>query len=245
MILLINSILFLLRYHHPVFDPNDQAGKPIPAPSHPYRTVGCVFNHQSFYANSHHSDSVLTCVFDLQDHTLWKPMSKDAITSITTSMSSVSIVCSDSHKLFLFQSCWSSLPPLMPSQVDPAIASFELESQLKALVVQHRMDAGLTTVWDDQLSYMLAPALVAYETERTVGVSAGNEEFQEAVRRAVPEGNTFKGFPIQFNHRNQHNIFVTCLRYDHSSLLLHVHFSADLQCALKSSTVVVTMSNMQ
>ena len=48
-----------------------------------------------------------------------------------------------------------------------------------------------------------------------MGVSAGNEEFQEAVRRAVPEGNTFKGFPIQFNHRNQHNIFVTCLRYEH------------------------------
>ena len=84
--------IFLFRYHHPVFDPDCQAGKLIPAPSHPYRTVGCVFNHQSFYANSHHSDSVLTCVFDIQDHTLWKPMSKDAIASITTSMSSVSSV---------------------------------------------------------------------------------------------------------------------------------------------------------
>ena len=30
-------------------------------------------------------------------------------------------------------------------------------------------DQGLTTPWDDQLSYILTPALAAYETERVTG----------------------------------------------------------------------------
>lgn len=32
-------------------------------------------------------------------------------------------------------------------------------------------DQGLTTAWDDHLSYLLTPALSAYETERVTGRS--------------------------------------------------------------------------
>lgn len=46
-------------------------------------------------------------------------------------------------------------------------------------------------------------------------MSCGNEEFQDAVRRAVPDGHTFKGFPIHFLHRNARRAFATCLRYLH------------------------------
>ena len=45
-----------------------------------------------------------------------------------------------------------------------------------------------------------------------MGVSAGNEEFQDAVRGAVQEGHTFKGFPIQLTHMNPRQAFSTCLR---------------------------------
>ncbi|EHH58742.1 Centrosomal protein of 76 kDa [Macaca fascicularis] len=75
----------------------------------------------------------------------------------------------------------------------------------------HR-DLGLTTVWEDQLSYLLSPALASYEFERTTSISAGNEEFQDAIRRAVPDGHTFKGFPIHFVYRNARRAFATCLR---------------------------------
>lgn len=68
-------------------------------------------------------------------------------------------------------------------------------------------------MWDDTLCYLLSPALASYELERSVGVSAGNEEFQDAVRGYVPEGHTFKGFPIQLTHRSTHRAFNTCLRY--------------------------------
>lgn len=81
-------------------------------------------------------------------------------------------------------------------------------------------DIGLATVWDDHLSYLLSSALAAYELERCTGMSCGNEEFQDAVRRAVPDGHTFKGFPIQFLHRNARRAFATCLRYTHTHFLL-------------------------
>ena len=74
-------------------------------------------------------------------------------------------------------------------------------------------ELGLSTVWDETLCYLLTPALASYELERCVGVSAGNEEFQDAVRGHVQDGHTFKGFPIQLVHRNPHRAFNTCLRY--------------------------------
>ena len=70
------------RYVHTLFDPNTQAGMPLPLPSHPYRTVGCVFNHQSFLANCQPSDNITTCNFDLRNTSLWKAMSPEAIRSV-------------------------------------------------------------------------------------------------------------------------------------------------------------------
>lgn len=77
-------------------------------------------------------------------------------------------------------------------------------------------------MWDDHLSYLLSAALSAYELERCTGVLCGNEEFQDAVRRAVPDGHTFKGFPIHFLHRNARRAFATCLRYLHKQTELPI-----------------------
>ncbi len=72
-------------------------------------------------------------------------------------------------------------------------------------------DCGLPTQWDTDLSYLLTPSLSSYELERREGASVGIEEFQEAIRRHVPEGHTFKGFPLQTNHCSAKRIFLTCL----------------------------------
>ena len=39
------------RFSHKPVGPDHPAGVPVPQPQHPYRTLGCVFNHRSFYAN--------------------------------------------------------------------------------------------------------------------------------------------------------------------------------------------------
>lgn len=43
-------------------------------------------------------------------------------------------------------------------------------------------------------------------------MTPGNEEFQDSIKQAVPDGHTFKGYPIQFSHRNARKAFATCLR---------------------------------
>ncbi|CAL8338904.1 centrosomal protein of 76 kDa [Gadus morhua] len=185
------------RYLHQAIDPDAPPLAPQPKPSSPYRTVGCVFNHQSFLANCQPTDAVPLCVFDLQNPSRWKAMSEEALRSVCAPGSTTSL---------------PPIPPLCASSLEPAAASNQLELEMRFLVAEHRKDLEVATVWDDHLSYLLSSALAAYETERCTGVSCGNEEFQDAVRRAVPDGHTFKGFPIHFLHRNARRAFATCLR---------------------------------
>nr|XP_060469176.1 centrosomal protein of 76 kDa isoform X4 [Panthera onca] len=185
------------RYIHKPVNPDESPVAEQPKPLYPYRTIGCVFNHQMFLGNCQPSDSVEICVFDLNDESKWKPMSEEAIKSVCAPGATTSL---------------PPFPPLCASTIDASVTSNEIEMQLRLLVSEHRKDLGLTTVWEDQLSYLLSPALASYEFERTTSISAGNEEFQDAIRRAVPDGHTFKGFPIHFVYRNARRAFATCLR---------------------------------
>lgn len=42
--------------------------------------------------------------------------------------------------------------------------------------------------WDDDLGYLLGPAVFAYEQERVCGAGFGGDDFQDAVQGAVPDG---------------------------------------------------------
>ncbi|XP_020377249.2 centrosomal protein of 76 kDa isoform X1 [Rhincodon typus] len=185
------------RYIHRPVNPDDPPLADQPKRTYPYCSIGCIFNHQNFHANCQPSDTVELCHFDLNDESKWKSMSIEAIKSVCAPGSSISL---------------PPFPPLCAPVIDGAAVSNEIELVLRSLISEHRKDLGLNTVWDDHLSYLLSPALAAYEIERITGVSAGNEEFQDAIKRAVPDGHTFKGFPIHFVHRNPRRALATCLR---------------------------------
>ncbi|CAG6016066.1 centrosomal protein of 76 kDa isoform 2-T2 [Menidia menidia] len=185
------------RYLHQPIDPDSPPMAPQHKQSSPYRTVGCVFNHQTFLANCQPSDAVELCLFDFQNPSCWKAMSEEALRSVCAPGSITSL---------------PPLPPLCAPSLDPAATSNRLELEMRYLISEHRKDLDLATVWDDHISYLLSSALSAYEMERCTGVSCGNEEFQDAVRRAVPDGHTFKGFPIHFLHCNARRAFAICLR---------------------------------
>ena len=89
---------------------------------------------------------------------------------------------------------------------------------------------------------MLSPALSSYELERVTGLSVGNEEFQEAVRRAVPNGHAFKGFPIQFVHKNARKAFVFSLKLEIPSFKISHNlfrvFVSEITFVKKSSVVM-------
>uniref|UniRef100_UPI00358E81E0 centrosomal protein of 76 kDa isoform X2 n=1 Tax=Myxine glutinosa TaxID=7769 RepID=UPI00358E81E0 len=165
-----------------------------PTPRHPYHTVGCVFNHSAFYANVQPTVDVSDCLFDLSNSSHWKAMSPDVLSAAGTGNG-------------------PPPPPLSPPAIDPIVASNELEMQLRIVIAQHRETLSLSTVWDDQLCYLLSPALAAYELERATGLVPGKAEFEDAVRRIVPDGHTFKAFPIHFNHRLAHRALKTALSY--------------------------------
>ena len=74
-----------------------------------------------------------------------------------------------------------------------------LEKLLKDKIAGIRRNDGgnLLTNWDSQLSYLLQTALSNYEFERiSQGSTFANDEFQASIQNYVPEGHTFKAFPI-------------------------------------------------
>jgi centrosomal protein CEP76 len=157
------------RYTHDPSDPDHRL--------HPYKRVGCVFNDKTFYANKHPSDAVETCLFELGEEGLWKGMEHRLIEALP-------------HQLHV--------PLAAPTMNTDDICDF-IERRIKQMITSRRRNVSLTTSFDDSLSYILSPALDAYEMERLTGVSIGNEEFQQSVKNAVPQGHSFKGYPIMFN----------------------------------------------
>merc|ERR1719383_204978 len=179
-----------------------------PAQQHRYVKVGCAFNHKHFYANIQPLDDVQVCAFDFLDESRWKSLSPEVIRS----------VCSSSVSNGAVISTWelaSRLPPLMSSAFDAAILANDLEAELKMLITEHRRNLSLTTSWDEELSHVLHPALTAYELDRILGAgntSKLNSDFQQAIRHYIPEGHTFKGYPLLVLHRHARRILATSLR---------------------------------
>lgn len=176
-----------------------------------YRTVGCVFNNRSFFANIQEDDRVFNVSWDFDDEFLWKGMNKAQVSSLQPS---------------------AGAGYLMPSPIGQNVAEDEknLERVLRDKIAGIRKNDGgnLATQWDSQLSYLLQTALANYEFERIckylisafsqlilllliAGQTFANEEFQASIKNYVPEGHSFKAFPIQFKHTDSelmiHHIF--------------------------------------
>lgn len=89
----------------------------------------------------------------------------------------------------------------------------DIEKQLKKKCEQIWKDeAHETTKWDKQLSYLLSTALINYEMERLANVTFSGEEFKSSIKNYVPEGYTFKAFPIQFNHFDSNKMSIALLK---------------------------------
>jgi len=153
-----------------------------------YRKIGCIFNHEEFYGNIQADDTVINTNFDLTDESMWKPMARECLENLVPENSSVPL-----------------FSPTMICQEEEE----EIELQLKRRIAEYRDREGLGTMWDRNLSYLLTPALVNYELDKLGAKTFGNAEFQHSIKNAVPEGHTFKGFPIQFQHLNSEKMMIS------------------------------------
>lgn len=68
--------------------------------------------------------------------------------------------------------------------------------------------------WDSKLSFLIQPSLVNYEFERVTNLTYGNEEFKQSVKNYVPEGYTFKGFPLHTIETDSDKILSSILSSD-------------------------------
>lgn len=159
-----------------------------------YRSVHCVFNHSSFYANKTFNDNISTMNFDLADTSTWKGMNHVQVSKIVNA-----------------EACYGSggYVNLKSPVINIDFVGEAVEKQLAAMIIDFRANYAADTVFDSNLSYLLAPALAGYEMERCGNGIGSNylEDFQNAIRRTVPTGHCFKGFPTFYNHLNVQEIF--------------------------------------
>lgn len=98
---------------------------------------------------------------------------------------------------------------LMPSTVDVYEEQLTLERVIKEKIVAYRAnEVQSNTTWDSQLGYLLNQALVSYELQRLSGQKFSEDEFRSCIQNYVPTGNTFKAFPIQFNHYDPEKMVI-------------------------------------
>jgi centrosomal protein CEP76 len=70
-----------------------------------YRSIGCVFNHQSFFANVQQDDRVSNVSWDFEDEYMWKAMSRAMINTLQPAngvgylMPSMSVTAADEEKM--------------------------------------------------------------------------------------------------------------------------------------------------
>ena len=163
---------------------------------YPYRTIGCLFNHKSFYANIQVSDSTDTCDFNLQNDKLWKQMSNDALNSIKTDF---------------------TMYPFKPTNLAESgfVSGTDLENALKSRIVQYRQDHGfkgsILFTEDLEMRSLLTQQLWKYETRKILDI-IDDEYFQTGIKLLIPDGHTFKGYPANFNNHDIDGIFNSFLK---------------------------------
>eukprot|EP00043_Microstomoeca_roanoka_P017855 m.187716 g.187716 ORF g.187716 m.187716 type:complete len:719 (+) comp16715_c1_seq3:49-2205(+) len=160
--------------------------------THPFVTIDCVFNEGMYAANTQASNHVEDTQFDFTNETEWKTLSADVIKDLRR-----------------YHAVGQPIT-LKPNKLDCFETSIKLETEIRALIKEHRRHLGLTTRFDAGLEQVLSPALVSYEFENAHGVVVGNEEFKQAIKHKIPQGHSFKGFPFEVRTLEPNDAFREC-----------------------------------
>ncbi|RHY51282.1 hypothetical protein DYB38_002758 [Aphanomyces astaci] len=152
-----------------------ETGECVAASAAMYDRVDCVFNHQSFYANCQDRIEFALVDWTVENPQLWKALDPALIAQVGPRQPSVAL-----------------RPPV--KMTDDAPTDRALRHWLQATRAAHGLH---TTRWHPDLSHYIRMALTSYEVERVFGsANVDNVYFQNSVQGAVPQGHTFKGFPV-------------------------------------------------
>lgn len=66
----------------------------------------------------------------------------------------------------------------------------------------------MSCLWDENLSYLLGQSLWRLEMSKVLGdAPIPEKDFEMGILRCIPEGHTFKGYPMQFQTIHAYRIF--------------------------------------
>jgi len=132
------------RYHH----------APCSPAASPYLSIGCAFNHESFYANLQEDDALSSSSLALGEPLLWRAIDPALLRRLTP-----------------LPAPRLTAPASQDGRVGREVA---LEAQLRRRLEAHRASLGLATSWDTALESTLGPALHSYELEAQCGATLGD-----------------------------------------------------------------------
>ncbi|KAK9817335.1 hypothetical protein WJX74_001322 [Apatococcus lobatus] len=188
------------------------------SPGCPFLTLGSVFNHERLCVNCQTSAAVADVNFRFEDQKQWRcfaPQPSHAPISNTTAFE------------------------LQMTSIDSAAAEGQLEAELK-LAFEAKREAllpGMGMRWDAPLSFLLMPLLVAYEQEALTGAAAhGKDEAMGAVKRCIPPGWTFRGYPHQYRSQSSAYIAAVTLK-EHAVMDMLASTCNDATFALRVNMV--------
>lgn len=150
---------------------------------HPYKTVDCVFNDVTLYANIAPRTNAASADFDLDEENNWKPLNPIKLRVVPKPQS----------------------PSLLWIPLDPRAIELDLEARLRATIQLRRESNCRVTRWDEELGATFAQALVKYEAQRR-GSVVDLSLFHACIKGHMGDGYTFKGFPINVAHVNDKKI---------------------------------------
>jgi len=143
--------------------------------NHPFKDVFSLFRHDAFMVNIQSLCSVASqmgsgtpasaaACFDLGNNKCWARFPfRTAPEQLRHPGASLNL------------SEWGSSSSVPGGTTSSDQIEFQLETAIRNLIVAWRADAGLQTRFDPALAMALQPALAAYELDRAVGVTFGNQ----------------------------------------------------------------------
>jgi len=125
----------------------------------PYLTLDCVANAVAVLANRQPTNALLHCALDLSNASLWARLDVPRSPLLSSVLQVLRAL------IFVWPAYFRIPPPLLPPV---ALLQVEegLEDALRRHIAIYRQEQHLETHFDRDLSFLLSPALAAYEWER-------------------------------------------------------------------------------
>lgn len=185
--------------------------------NHPFSNIYAMFRHDMFLLNVQRNTSLVineestsnhshNLNFNLMNTNYWLPFQL--------------------KNLNTHPGCKLRIPSSVMNASSTRNVELNVESLIKSSIKSWRDEFHLSTVFDEKLELLLQPALLAYEMDRSLGISIGNDDFQNSIKRFVHKGYSFRAYPTCFSHANIPSIAATIRQAAACKQVLYVHSSS-------------------